>query len=152
LTPERPARTSGKPPADKPLVLAVGGDEVVLEGIVQTLVASGFRVRHSADAADAADAAAEEAPLLMLVSSRLDGRLAELMRLPRQARGAVVLWHSSRERRAVMAPWLQRGVLAELELPLERARLLALSRFVLDRYVEAGRGENGDSHSHEARG
>ncbi|HLV26502.1 MAG TPA: hypothetical protein VKZ41_09320 [Gemmatimonadales bacterium] len=133
-------------------MLAIGGHETVLEGIVQTLVASGFRVSHVAHAQDAVAVAEEDAPLIMLVDSGLGGDLPALMTLPRLNKGAIVLWRSTAEPATRLSPPVQRAVLAELELPLERARLLVLCRYVLGRHLEAGRDENGDARAGEARG
>lgn len=125
-----------------PLVLVVGTDSVVLEGIVQTLTSSGFRVACAASNDEASLATAEERPLILLVASELTITHPQLLLLPRRAGGAALLWYTTPGEEPQLSAEVRRQVLAELLLPLERKRLVALARIVVDRAVESGR--NGD--------
>lgn len=135
----------------KPHVLAVGGNEVVLEGVVQTLAANGFRVSQVSEVGDAEAVAREDAPLVILVDSTAGYDVSALVALPRMTKGAVVLWRSASDAAPALSAPLSRAILAELELPLERSRLLVLCGYVLGRHLEAGRDENGDVRESEAR-
>jgi hypothetical protein len=53
--------------------------------------------------------------------------------------GALVAFHQRAEERATLAPPVQRALLADLALPLERNRLLALVQHVEERVRATGR-------------
>ena len=53
--------------------------------------------------------------------------------------GALLLYRTTADERAMVPANLQRLVLAELTLPLQRNRLFALAQHVLDRVIATGR-------------
>ena len=122
------------------MILLVGSDPALLEGMVQSLVALGHTPRVAASFADAIDAAASSAPIVAVVERRLALDAPEVTRLPLAAGGALVLYHLAGESPQAMPSALQRMILADLALPLERHRLAALIQSVETRARHVGRG------------
>ena len=84
--------------------------------------------------------AAQAAPLIVVAASALAvDSGADLLRIPVVPGGALVLYHNAGRRSAVLTPTMQRAVLAELALPLERHRLVALVQHVAERAQATGR-------------
>jgi DNA-binding NtrC family response regulator len=121
------------------VVLLVGLDAPTLEGIAQTLAASGHRPALAESLAEAAELAAGSPPLVAVIDRDIAISSADAFRLPLAAGGAIVLYRSSAEDRAPLSASLQRAVLADLTLPLERKRLVALVQHVEERARAAGR-------------
>jgi DNA-binding NtrC family response regulator len=122
-------------------VLLVGSDGALLEGLSQSLAASGYDARVASSVHEAREAALLSAPLLAIV----DGELAVLapadtLAIQLSPGGAIVLYHGTVDKRPAIPLALQRSVLADLTLPLERNRLMALAQHVRERVVETGRG------------
>ena len=121
-------------------VLLVGEDAALLEGLAQSFAALGYAPRVAMTLHDAREGAIGLPPLLLVVEGRLAAEsTAELLAIPLAAGGAVVLYQSAVDERPAPPPALQRVVLADLMLPLERNRLLALAQRVRDRVRATGR-------------
>lgn len=121
-------------------VLLVGQDSALLEGLAQSFAALGYTPQVAASLHDAREAAAAEAPLLAVVDRVLASEAsAEALAIPLSPGGALVLFHATVDSRTAIAPTLQRSVMAELTLPLERNRLIALAQHVQDRVRVTGR-------------
>jgi DNA-binding NtrC family response regulator len=121
-------------------VLLVGSDVALLEGLSQSLSGQGLRLSVSLTLADAREAAAAKAPLIIVVDRNLASSAgAELLALPIAGGGARILYRAASVPPAPLLPALQRAVLADLTLPLERHRLAALCQSVSDRARTTGR-------------
>ena len=120
-------------------VILVGTNEALLEGLAQSYASNGFKPHVVATVVEACELAAESAPLIALVQR--DIALAapgDAMSIPLAAGGSLVLYGDG-ESTGVVSPTLQRAVLAELTLPLERMRMVALSHTVKERSAVVGR-------------
>jgi DNA-binding NtrC family response regulator len=121
-------------------VLLVGSDAALLEGLAQSFAAQGYAPRVVATVADARDAASARPPLLAVVERGLAAAAsADALAIPLAPGGALMIYQLKNDDRAAISPALQRLVMAELVLPLERNRLLALAQHVHDRVIAAGR-------------
>jgi len=121
-------------------ILLVGQDEALLEGLVQTLAAGGHSAFVAFSLADARELAARELPLMAVVDRRFAAASpGEVLTLSLAAGGALVLFRGAGTMLLALAPGLQRAVLADLSLPLERNRLLALAQSLEGRARAAGR-------------
>lgn len=121
-------------------ILLIGTDAALLEGLAQSLVAAGHQPQVGGSLSEAADLAGRETPLITIADrALLAGDGAAAMGIPRLAGGALVLYRKVGDAQVTLAPALQRSVLAELTLPLERQRLLALVQSVEGRAFAAGR-------------
>jgi hypothetical protein len=114
------------------LILFVGSDLALLEGLAQTLAAAGERVQLAQSLHDADLVAADDPPLVVVVERALAfeaaGSGAGMPNLTLAHGGTVVLYHG-----------VDDAALADLTLPLERQRLVALIRTVADRARARGR-------------
>src|SRR5687768_4047123 len=112
----------------------------LLEGHAKTLTAAGNRpnvMARGTDAARALDALRADPPLVVVAERRLGGELA---RTPLAPGGALVLFRDSDEEEPTPVPLaVERAALADLTLPLERHRLLALVAYVDERAARTGR-------------
>jgi NAD(P)-dependent dehydrogenase (short-subunit alcohol dehydrogenase family) len=129
------------------MILVLGTDDALLEGLAQALAASGQQVFVARTVEDAEELAKKHPPLL-LVADR--GRLtmsdgSRLARVAFAVGGAVVAYRSHAEGASSLAlpSEIARMTLADLELPLERNRLVALALYVAARAREAGRIQHG---------
>lgn len=121
-------------------VLLVGGDSALLEGLAQSFAAQGYAPRVISTLPEAREAAASRPPLLALVERELAATAgADVLAIPLAPGGALMIYDGANAARAAVPPALQRLVMAELTLPLERNRLLALAQHVHDRVIAAGR-------------
>lgn len=122
-------------------VLLIGSDPALLEGLSQTLASAGHRPLLAAALGEGAEIAFVERPLVAVVERRLaGGDAASLLRLPIAPGGSVVLYRDADEERPALPAALERATLADLALPLERARLVALVHHVEGRANAVGRG------------
>ena len=121
-------------------ILLVGPDSALLEGLSQSFGALGFAPRVAADLREAREVATTTLPLIAVVDSSMaiDG-VAEVLRLPLLPGGALVLYHSLSASAPLLPAALQRVALADLTLPLERHRLVALVQRVAARAEVTGR-------------
>jgi len=121
-------------------ILLLGSDAALLEGLSQSLAALGYSPKVALGLHDSREIGVTDAPLIVVAASALvaDGA-AELLRIPLAPGGALVLYHTTGHRSAELAPTMQRAVLADLTLPLERHRLVALVQHVVERARATGR-------------
>ena len=121
-------------------VLLVGGDVALLEGLAQSLAAQGHAPAVSTSLAEARDLAMSDPPLALVVNRALASSSgAELLAIPLAAGGARLLYRTAAVPLAPLLPALQRAVLADLTLPLERHRLAALVQSLDERARVTGR-------------
>jgi hypothetical protein len=124
-----------------PSLLLVGTDLPLLEGLAQSLSAQGHGTRVASSFGEARDLAAVSRPLIAVIERDMATNAAgEVLGLSLAAGGALVLYRSGPVRTLAVPHALQRHVLADLALPLERNRLAALVQHVSDRAAAAGRG------------
>jgi len=121
-------------------VLLVGGDVALLEGLSQSLATLGHTPRVARDLSEARQVAAAHPPLVLVADRTLaSSGGAELLSTPLAAGGARILYRLASSPLVPLLPALQRAVLADLTLPLERHRLAALVQSVAERARLAGR-------------
>jgi len=123
-------------------VLLVGTDPALLEGLAQSFAAVGYAPRVATSLHEAREAALSSAPLLAVVDSALASEASgDALAIPLAPGGALVLFHGTVDSRPAIAPTLQRSVMADLTLPLERNRLMALAQHVQERVRATGRDQ-----------
>ena len=121
-------------------VMLVGSDVALLEGLSQSLAGLGHRPRVCASFTDAREACLARPPLVLVVDRALASSAgAELLQLPLAAGGARILYRVASAGPLPLLPALQRAVLADLTLPLERHRLAALCQSVGERAKTTGK-------------
>lgn len=111
----------------------------MLEGVSQALGGAGHQVTVAHDAPEAMENLHGLRPLVALVSKNqfVDGLSAFAVPV---AKGGALMTYSASDDEPRNAPYpARRAPLAELQLPLERKRLLALVKFVEDRARTCGR-------------
>lgn len=118
--------------------LVIGSDESVLEGIAQALAVAGARPHVVRSIAEAAAVLQEIQPLVAVVEreSAVDPGFLRL-RLPPGC--AVVLYRSDEHATPALPTVVQRLTLADLVLPWERQRLIAMVQRLTERAVASGR-------------
>ena len=122
-------------------ILLAGEDAALLEGLVQSLVALGHSPSVALSLAEARETAARGAAPLMAVIDRgfVDATGTEVLGVPLAPGGTLVLYRTPGSSAGTLSPPLQRAVLADLTLPLERNRLVALVQHVEERARATGR-------------
>jgi len=127
------------------LLLIVGTDNALIEGMSQTLTGAGHEVMFSRSLAEAIESVGDLRPLVLLVERSAIDEIRSTLRVPQAEGGAILVFHPEDTVSPSLPHRLQRATLAELELPLERQRLLALIRYVEKRAHTVGRDliENG---------
>ena len=120
-------------------VLLIGTEIPLLEGLSQSLAAGGHRTRIAPSVNEGVRLAADEPPLVAVVQRALAAADVGVLRIPLVRGGALVLYRSAGIDARALSPALQRTVLAELALPLERHRLVALIQWVDERARATGR-------------
>lgn len=127
------------------LLLIVGTDTALIEGMSQTLTGAGHEVMFARGLAEAIEAVGDLRPLVLLVERSAIDEIRSTLRVPQAEGGAILVFHPEDTVAPSLPHRLQRATLAELELPLERQRLLALIRYVEKRAHTVGRDlmENG---------
>lgn len=120
-------------------VLLIGTDLPLLEGLTQSLAAMGHDTTVALSFAEALDLAAIRTPLIAIADRAMALASSEVLRLPLAAGGALVLFHLPGDGPSAVPLQLQRLILADLTLPLERQRMVALVQHVQDRARAAGR-------------
>jgi ActR/RegA family two-component response regulator len=122
-------------------VLLVGADAALLEGLSQSFAALGYAPRVAITLHDARESAALTPPVLAVVDRRLAGDAsADTLAIKLRPGGAMVMYHGPNDSRPAMPAALLRAVMADLTLPLERNRLMALAQHVQGRIRTTGRG------------
>src|SRR5215212_9949624 len=115
-------------------ILLVGTELPLLEGLAQSFAALGFTPTVTQSLHEAREAAAHNPPLIVVVSRALAAvASAETLSIPLVPGGAFVLYRSVTTPLVTLSASVQRAVLADLSLPLERNRLMALVQHVGDR-------------------
>jgi hypothetical protein len=120
-------------------VILVGGDVALLEGLGQTLIGFGNDVSFAATVSEAASASPHDSPALAVVSADALRDAGIAATLPLTPGGALIVYGSSHDDRPFLPPKLQRATLAQLVLPLERHRLVALVKSFDSRSRSTGR-------------
>lgn len=122
-------------------LLLVGSDGALLEGLSQSLGALGYATMATQELGDARDLAASRAPLIAVVEADLAVKsYTDALGIPLAPGGALVLYNVTGKGNApLLSPTLQRAVLANITLPLERQRLVALVQHVAERVRTTGR-------------
>ena len=119
------------------IILLLGTNTALLEGLSQTLASAGHRGMFARTVSEAMDLAAADRPLLAVLERSV--ATSETFRIPLQAGGAVVVYDTDRTTHDPLPAALARATLAQLVLPLERQRLLALVERVVERSAATGR-------------
>jgi DNA-binding NtrC family response regulator len=121
-------------------VMLVGGDVALLEGLAQALAALGHSPIVARTLGEARELCSAQVPLVLVVDRALASLAgSELLAAPLAAGGARLLYRTAASPLAPLLPSLQRAVLADLTLPLERHRLVALVQSVGERARLSGR-------------
>lgn len=123
------------------LLLIVGTDAALIEGMSQTLTGVGHEVMFARGLAEAIDAVGDLRPLVVLVERSAIDEIRSTLRIPQAEGGAILVFHPEDTVSPPLPHRLQRSTLAELELPLERQRLLALVHYVEKRAFTVGRDQ-----------
>jgi len=122
-------------------ILLIGTDGALLEGVAQLLAGSGHATATAHTLAEGRTLAALQPPLAVLVETAMALEDPQGIPAPLMRGGAVLLYRTDERPSTVLPPTLQRLVLADLALPLEKHRLLTLVRCMADRAFVTGRRE-----------
>lgn len=121
-------------------LLFVGADAALLEGLSQSIAALGCVPVVVPTLHEAREHALLEAPLILVADRGMAVATGgEVLGIPLAPGGARVLYSGPNAARPMLSPALQRSVLADLVLPLERHRLAALVQHVDARARATGR-------------
>lgn len=121
-------------------VLLVGEDAALLEGLSQSFAGLGYTPLVATSLHDAREIAADVVPLLAVVERDLAQRAtSDALAIKLAAGGALLLFHQTDASKPAIPMGLQRSVMADLALPLERNRLMALAQHVQERARTTGR-------------
>ena len=121
------------------LILVIGSDPALLEGVSQALGGAGHQVTVAHDASEAMENLNGLRPLVAIVNrDHLFNGLTGSA-IPLAKGGALVTYRTSDDEPRSAAFPARRAPLAELHLPLERQRLLALVKVVEVRAKTCGR-------------
>ncbi len=126
------------------LLLIVGTDAALVEGTSQILTAAGHQALLSPTIADALDCVGDSRPIVVLVERSAIDEIRMTLRVPLAEGGAFLVFHGEDFPVVPLPARVQRATLAELELPLEAKRLLALVRYVETRAQIVGRESASD--------
>ena len=134
--------------SEMPSILLVGTDLSLLEGLAQSLSAQGHSTLVASSFGEARELATTSQPLIAVIEREMATTAAsDVLSLRLAAGGALVLFRSGPVKTLAVPHVLQRHILADLALPLERNRLAALVQHVSDRATAAGRGRiSGENH------
>ena len=122
-------------------ILLVGTELPLLEGLAQSFAALGFAPIVAQSVQEAREIASQHPPLIAVVSRGLAApATSDTLSIPLAPGGALVLYRVVGSPIVTLSPTVQRVVLADLTLPLERNRLLALVQHVGERARTTGRG------------
>lgn len=137
-----PLTGSGRGPNDRHMILLVGENTALLEGIAQALANSSQRVAVAHSLEEAMDLQSRDQTVLTVVERSLvaDGDTRrDFLRNVLSGGGAVVTYREAGDTSRALPALLARHVLADLVLPLERNRLVALAEHVASRAKVVGR-------------
>ena len=127
------------------LIVVVGPDAALLEGLSQTLVGAGYEVLVAADIPETLESLRGEHPLMAVVHRDELIRSGAGFRLALAKGGALLSFQTDDMEEDHLPFALKRATLAELRLPLERHRLLALAHHVESRIHITGRDVSEES-------
>ncbi|HEX3532890.1 MAG TPA: hypothetical protein VHT23_01645 [Gemmatimonadaceae bacterium] len=119
-------------------IILVGADIALLEGLAQTLLGLEHEVLFAATVEEIAGMATD-VPALTVVSSAALEDAGFGATLPLTLGSALIVYGASHDERPFLPPRLQRATLAQLVLPLERHRLVALIQSFESRSRTTGR-------------
>lgn len=127
-------------------ILLIGDELPLLEGLAQSFASLGFTPVVAQSIAEGRDIAAQDAPLVAVISRGLASvSSADTLSIPLAPGGALLLYRAVGSPLSTFSASVQRAVLADLTLPLERNRLLALVQHVDQRARTTGRSNRDDS-------
>lgn len=133
-------------------ILLVGTELPLLEGLAQSFAALGFAPTVVQTLHEARECAAQHPPLVAVVSRALAAAsMSDVMSIPVAPGGALVLYRAVGSPIVTLSPTVQRAVMADLALPLERNRLVALVQHVGERARLTGRGPDDRPPEHVPR-
>lgn len=120
------------------LILVIGSDPALLEGVSQALGGAGHQVTVAHDVVEAIETLHHLRPLVAIVNRDhlVDGLSSSAVPLAKG--GALITYRASDDDPRNASFTSRRAPLAELQLPLERQRLLALVKVVEDRARTCG--------------
>lgn len=114
-------------------LLIVGTNTTLIEGIAQILSDTDHQLFFAPSLADSLDTVRDTRPFVVLVERSAIDEIRMTLRIPLAPGGAFIVFHGENTIPSPLPGGVQRVTLAELELPLERQRLLALIRYVENR-------------------
>jgi hypothetical protein len=121
-------------------ILLIGTELPLLEGLSQTFAALGYSPAVVTSLAEAREIALQNPPLVAVVSRALaSASAADTLSIPVAPGGALVLYRAVGGPLVTFSANVQRAVMADLTLPLERNRLIALVQHVGQRAIVTGR-------------
>ena len=141
----------GGAPERLAIILLVGHDAALLEGLSQLFATSGQRSVIASTLDEARLTLGDDRPLVAVVD-RMVAPGSEIVRFPVLPGGAIVLFSTTDDAPPPLSPAVQRVILSELTLPLERQRLLALVQSVIARSRTTGRTDRNTPPEHRAAG
>lgn len=133
------------------VVLLIGSDAPLLEGLSQLLVSAGHAAQIARTVDDGVELALATPPLVAVVERAIAAVDSRTLRLPLASGGALLLFRHTTDGATELSPAFGRAALADLALPLERHRLVALVGRVAERAQAAGRGREGAPPERTAR-
>lgn len=134
-------------------ILLVGTELPLLEGLAQSFAALGFTPIVAQSIHEAREIAAQHPPLIAVISRGLAApATTDTLSIPLAPGGALVLFRVIGSPLVTLSPTVQRVVLADLTLPLERNRLMALVHHVGDRARATGRGREDEETGRRVEG
>jgi len=127
-------------------ILLIGTELPLLEGLAQSFASLGYQPTVASSIAEGRELAAANLPLVTVVSRTLAANApAETLSIPLAPGGARMLYRSVGSPLVTFSGSVLRAILADLTLPLERNRLIALVQHVDQRARATGRAGQGDS-------
>jgi hypothetical protein len=126
-------------------VMLIGADVALLEGLAQTLLGFGHEVLFAGSIDDASVGLNGELPSMAVISSEALADIGKGATVPLTSGGALIVYCKSHDERPFLPPQLQRATLAQLVLPLERKRLIALVQSFEERSRRTGRTNREES-------
>jgi DNA-binding NtrC family response regulator len=133
-------------PKDMTQILLVGTELPLLEGLAQSFAALGFAPIVAQSVHEARELAVQHPPLIAVISRGLAApATTDTLSIPLAPGGALVLYRVVGSPLVTLSPSVQRVVLADLTLPLERNRLMALVQHLGERAKMTGRGREPES-------
>jgi hypothetical protein len=125
--------------------MLIGADVALLEGLAQTLLGFGHEVLFAGSIDDASVGLNGELPSMAVISSEALADIGKGATVPLTSGGALIVYCKSHDERPFLPPQLQRATLAQLVLPLERKRLIALVQSFEERSRRTGRTNREES-------